>query len=174
MFHVCNEACYGVQYECFVCATQHVMVWKWIFFCTMWYALVWKWMFVCTMKYDVVCIMSVCLYHACFLYWHELAKTMCTDFVTCLNRLNCHWKWALALTLYNTIAWKHYLCTSSVACLPSLPATLQATQRETGTFKAVVAYFTSYQFIVYTNDHNKQTIPTGQTLSLCGQNINNY
>ena len=52
---------------------------------------------------------------------------MCPDFVTCSNRLNCNWKWALVLTLYNTIAWKCYPCTSSVACLPSLPVTYQPT-----------------------------------------------
>ena len=128
MFRVCNVACYGVQYECFACAKQYVIVWKWVFVCTRWYAFVWKWVFVCTMKYAMVCIMNVCVYHACFLYWHELAKTMCTDFVTCLNCLNCHWKWAWALTLYNTLAQKCYPCTSSVPCLPSLPATHQPAQ----------------------------------------------
>ena len=72
------------------------------------------------MQYAMVCTMNVCMYHviclrmkmnvrmnhACCLYWHELAKTMCPDFVTCLNCLNCNWKWALALTLLNMIAWK--------------------------------------------------------------------
>ena len=110
MFCVCNTICYGVQYECFVCAMQYVMVWKWMLVSTMWYALVWKWMFVCIMKYALVCIMIVCMYHASFLYWHELAETMYPDFVTCSNCLNCYWKWALALTLYNTIARKCYTC----------------------------------------------------------------
>ena len=106
---------------------QYVTVWKWMFVFTMCYALVWKWVFVCIMKEALVCIMIVCIYHACFLYWHELAETMYPDFVTCSNCLNCYWKWALALTLYNMIAWKCYPCTSFVAYLPSLLATFQPT-----------------------------------------------
>ena len=108
MFCVCSSICYSVQYECFACAMQYVMVWKWNFVCTMWYALVWKWMFVCTMKYALVCIMNICVYHACFLYWHELTITMCPDFVTCSNCLSCNWKWALVLTPLSTIAQKCY------------------------------------------------------------------
>ena len=51
--------------------------------------------------------------------------------------------------------------------------TLQGT-RATDTYKELVAYFTTYQSIVDTNNHSKITIPTEQMLSLRGQNINHF
>ena len=90
---VCYVICFGVQNECFYTI------------CNMpWCA---KRMFVCTMKYALVCRMNVCMCQACFLCWHELAKTTCPNFVTCLN---CNWKWAFVLTLLNTKAQKCYPC----------------------------------------------------------------
>ena len=47
-------------------------------------------------------------------------------------------------------------------------------KRATDTFKELVAYFTTYQSIVDTNNHSKSTIHTGQILSLCGQNTNHF
>ena len=63
--------------------------------------------------------MNVCVCHACYLCWHELAITMCPDFVTCSTRLKCNQKCALALTLLNTIARKCNPCISSLVYLLS-------------------------------------------------------
>ena len=47
--------------------------------------------------------------------------------------------------------------------------------RATDTYKELVAYFTTYQALADNNNNNsKITIPTGQMLSLCGQNINHF
>ena len=53
--------------------------------------------------------------------------------------------------------------------------TLKGT-RATDKFKELVAYFTTYQALADNNNNNnsKFTIPTGQMLSLCGQNINHF
>ena len=51
--------------------------------------------------------------------------------------------------------------------------TLKGT-RATDTFKELVAYFTTFQSIADTNDHSKPTIPTGQMVSLHGQNTNHF
>ena len=78
--------------------------------------------------------MYICVYHACVLYCHELAETIVWAFVTCSNCLICKRKWALVLTLLNTIAQKCNPCLSYhilpfikifsyIACLPSLPST---------------------------------------------------
>ena len=142
MFCVCNAICYGVHNECLY--VPHNMLW-----CA-------QWMFVYTTRYAMVCIMNVCMYHTmcygvhneclyvpCNMLWCEneclhvpcllavLPWTRwnnCPDIATCSSCQRCNWKWAYALTLCNTIAWKCFLCTSSVARLPSLPATYQPTQ----------------------------------------------
>ena len=51
--------------------------------------------------------------------------------------------------------------------------TLKGT-RATDTFKELVAYFTTYQAIVDTNNHSKSTIPTERMLSFHGQNTNHF
>ena len=130
---------------------------KWMFVWYMKYSLVCKMNVVCTMKYTLVCKMNVCmiyeirfgvqneccmLYEICFGVQNECCMLYeicfgvlswtrqhnCPDIVTCSNRSNCNWKWAFVLTLYNTIARKLYSCSSSVLCLPLLPATFQPTQ----------------------------------------------
>ena len=155
MFHECHMICFDVQnvYLCvlciklwctkciFVCTMYYALVCKMYVVCIMRYAMVWKmyvlwnmlWcakcMFVCTMKYALVCTMFVCMhYEICFGVLSWTCQHTCPDIVTCLNCSNCNWKWASVLTLYNKIARKCYACTSSVACLPSLPATFQPTQ----------------------------------------------
>ena len=110
------EKVYVVLIACMLCASNHwrtcnmnIMycifgLQKLMFVWSMSYALVCKMNVVSTMKYALVCKMNVCMYHACFLYWHELAKTMCPDFVPYWNCLNCNWKRVLVLTLLNTMA----------------------------------------------------------------------
>ena len=103
MFSLCYVICFGVQYGCLYAK------------CNMpWCA---KCMFICTMKYSLVCRMYFYLYFACFLFCHELAKTVCPDFVICSHCLNCKWKWELALNLLNTIAQKLYLASASYSIL---------------------------------------------------------
>ena len=99
-------------------------------------------MFVCTTRYTMECTMNVCMYHTmCYGVHNECLHVPCLlavlpwtrwnncpDIATCSSCQRCNWKWAYALTLCNTIAWKCFLCTSSVARLPSLPATYQPTQ----------------------------------------------
>ena len=46
--------------------------------------------------------------------------------------------------------------------------------RATDSFKELVAYFTTYQSIVDTNNHSKSTVPTARILSLCGPNTNHF
>ena len=70
--------------------------------------------FMCKMNihmYHVVCLdmKNECLHVPCLfpvLSW--IRQNYCPDIVTFLNRLNCHQKWALKLTLVNTIAQKCY------------------------------------------------------------------
>ena len=90
-----------------------------------------KCMFVCTMKYALVCKMNVCLYYEiCFGMLSWTCWNYCPGTITCLNHLNCDWKWALVLTLLNTIAQKCYPCISTLFYNSSLsPLLLLASPR---------------------------------------------
>ena len=80
--------------------------------------------------YHVICFgvkMNIYMYHTCLLCCHELAETIALTVQHAQIAKTRNWKWAYVLTLYNTTAWKCYLCTSSVAYLPLLLATYQPT-----------------------------------------------
>ena len=82
----------------------------WMFVLTMWYALVCK-MSVCVC--DVICFGAQNIYLCVPCLFAVLSWTCwnnCPDIATCSNCQNCNWKWAWALTLYNTIAQKCHPC----------------------------------------------------------------
>ena len=87
---------FGVQYKCFMHAMSYSLLCK---------------LYVCMFYVIFFGVQNECLLLPClFAMLSYPCQHNYQDIVTCSNCLNCNWKWALALTLLNTIAQNLYPC----------------------------------------------------------------